>query len=94
MGACLKSLPNFNKSYDSLQSVVLGIIYHQNHTNYQNIKSKKWLQRDNFGRKQTKGTKSQKLAIKKIRSAKIRRGYEILQGLRNCEISRVFCFYL
>ena len=67
MGACSKSLPNFNKNIlndfpRSLQSVVLGIIYHQNHKNYKITKSNKSLQRDNLGRKQKEETKSQKLA--------------------------------
>ena len=81
MGACSKSLPNFNKNIlngfpRSLQSVVLGILYHQNHTNYQIIKNKKSLQRDNLGRKQKEETKSQKLAAKKFR-----RGCKISQPL-------------
>ena len=68
-----------------LKSVVLGIIYHKNHTNYQIIKSKKSLKSDNLGRKQKKETKSQKLAAKQFRSAKFRRGCKISQPLRNCQ---------
>ena len=39
---------------DPLQSDVWGIIYHQNHTNYQIVKSKKLLHKDSLGRKQKK----------------------------------------
>ena len=61
-GACLTSLPKIipKDFQDPLQSFVLGIIYQQNHTNYQIVKGKKLLHRDSLGRNKKKQQKSPK----------------------------------
>ena len=62
IGACVTSLPKIipKDFQDPLQSFFLGIIYHQNHTNYQIVKSKKLLQRDSLGRNNKEQQKSTK----------------------------------
>ena len=98
-GACSTSLPKLfltkklkTKKFSKNLLVTkcsLGIIYHQNNTNYQIDKSKKLLHRDNLGRNQKRETKKVK-----NNGRKFHKGCEISQGFRNPrEIGKCFSLF-
>ena len=81
---CSTSLPKIIlKDFQAdLQSDVLGILYHKNHTNYQIVKSKKLLHRDSLGRNQQEQQTSIRMAGK-YAGCKNSQPCEISRGLRN-----------